>query len=181
MASKRKTKKPARKGYSKALADRILDAIAEGRTLKSICDEEGISTMAVSKWKAKYEWFRLAFARAREVGADAIADECFRIADEIYEGEEIEEEFSGNGTPICRKVKRKDMTDHRKLRIETRLKLLARWFPTKYGPQAKVALTGADGGAIEVKTDGMAGVYEQLAAAVGVTANEGGEGKDDGS
>ena len=29
--------------------------------------------------------------------------------------------------------------------------------------------------------ESMVGLYEQLAAAIGVTANEGGEGKDDGS
>lgn len=30
-------------------------------------------------------------------------------------------------------VKRADMIEHRKLRIETRLKLLAKWNPKKYG------------------------------------------------
>jgi hypothetical protein len=41
------------------------------------------------------------------------------------------------------------MIEHRKLRIETRLKLLAKWNPKKYGD--KLAHTGASGdGPIEL-------------------------------
>jgi hypothetical protein len=66
------------------------------------------------------------FARARERGGHEIADQCLEIADD-----------------------REDDPASRRVRVETRLKLLAKWNPNQYGEQSKLALTGADGGAIK--------------------------------
>ena len=46
-----------------------------------------------------------------------------------------EETSSANGLTITRK----DMLGHRKLQIETRLKLLAKWNPKKYGERTTLA------------------------------------------
>ena len=77
------------------------------------------------------------FAHARELGEDAIAQECLTIADTPMIG--IEEETSDTG----KKIKKSDMLGHRKLRIETRMKLLAVWNPKKWGD--KLGIGGADG------------------------------------
>jgi len=50
-------------------AEKIIDALYEGRALTDICAELDIGTQVVSKWKAKDEEFRREFACAREEGA----------------------------------------------------------------------------------------------------------------
>ena len=123
--------KPRKRGrpstYSKEIADHICERIADGVTLRQICRDLGI------KWRTVYEWlethpdFLAAYARARDIGADAIAEEALEIADPLSIGEEYEDD----GLRV--KVRRSDMLGHRKLQVETRLKLLAKWNPKKYG------------------------------------------------
>jgi hypothetical protein len=102
--------------------------ISSGETLRAICREEDKPT-----WVTIYRWleadvaFKLHFAQARELGFDAIAEEALQIADTPIEGIKYE-----NG-PLGSKEVREDMLGHRKLQIETRLKLLAKWSPKKYG------------------------------------------------
>ena len=69
------------------------------------------------------------------------------IADTLEEG--VETVTKADGTV---EERRGDMLGHRKLRIETRLKLLAKWSPKKYGE--KMAVGGADDlPAIKTDTD----------------------------
>jgi hypothetical protein len=68
------------------------------------------------------------FARARLEGFDQIALDALRIADTQVEGVEITIDDMGKTTE-----KRSDMLGHRKLQVETRLKLLAKWDPKRYG------------------------------------------------
>jgi hypothetical protein len=58
-------------------------------------------------------------------GGHEIADECIEIADDKAED------------PASRRV-----------RVETRLKLLAKWNPKMYGERTQTAITGADGGPV---------------------------------
>lgn len=88
----------------------------------------------VSDWKAAHKDFAVAIARAREDGFDAIAAECLAIANTPLEGVEKTEKADGGI-----EVKRGDMLGHRKLQIETRLKLLAKWDPKRYGERLEVA------------------------------------------
>lgn len=97
-------------------------------------------------WRTIYNWmeahpeFSARIARARDLGMDAILEDALRIADTPCEG--IETETSDDGRV---KEKRGDMLGHRKLQIETRLKLLAKWNPKKYGDKLQSEVTGADG------------------------------------
>jgi hypothetical protein len=76
-------------------------------------------------------------ARARDVGYDAIAEECLLIADTPQFGQKQVMTDDGAVTTI------EDMLGHRKLQIETRLKLLAKFHPSKYGD--KVGVHGVEG------------------------------------
>jgi hypothetical protein len=90
-------------------------------------------------WQKIYEWMVRdealsgAIARAREQGYDAIAEDLLVIADTPLMGDT--ETSSANGLTITRQ----DMLGHRKLQIETRLKLLAKWNPKKYGDRQILA------------------------------------------
>jgi hypothetical protein len=49
-------------------------------------------------------------------------------------------------------VKRSDMLGHRKLQVETRLKLLAKWDPKRYGDMVRQEISGPDGAPIAQAT-----------------------------
>jgi hypothetical protein len=121
--------------YTQEIADKICARISEGEGLKTMCREEGMpGWRTVYDWIQKYPEFAQAMERARELGADAIASECLEIADTPLQGEETTTRPDGSV-----ETKRGDMLGHRKLQIETRLKLLAKWHPKKYGERTTLA------------------------------------------
>lgn len=125
---------PAKRGrpssYTPAIADEIIARISTGEPLRQICrDEHMPSWMSVYRWMDTDKDFSLRLAQAREKGEEAIAQECIAIADnadndwmEVH-GREGETAYKLNGEHVQRS----------KLRIETRLKLLAVWNPRKWG------------------------------------------------
>lgn len=123
--------------FSQKVADEICNRLAEGEPLRQICRDKHMPS-----WRAVYDWiekdknFASRIARARDLGFDAIAEEALEISDTPILGEETEETDDGKT-----KTKRGDMLGHRKLQVETRLKLLAKWCPAKYGEKRAVDLT----------------------------------------
>jgi hypothetical protein len=110
----------------------MCESLSEGIPLREICRQEGFPA-----WRTVYDWMgkdpelSAAIARSRDIGCDAIAEDCLKIADTPLFGEEITETEDEEGKKIS--IKRVDMLGHRKLQIETRLKLLAKFNPKKYG------------------------------------------------
>ena len=125
--------------FTQKAADKICKDLSEGIPLAEICRGTGMpSVRTVSNWKREHPEFGSAFTRAREDGFDAIAEEALRIADTPVDGVEVEKDEKGK----IIKTKHGDMLGHRRLQIETRLKLLAKWSPNRYGD--KIAIGGAD-------------------------------------
>jgi hypothetical protein len=94
-------------------------------------------------WRAVYQWmekdqeFATRIAQARETGFDAIAEETVAIADEgendwMRKNDPDNPGYVLNGEHVQRS----------KLRIETRLKLLAKWSPKKYGERTAIEHSG---------------------------------------
>ena len=101
------------------ICDEIVEWIGHGKTLRDYCRQEGKpKPSTVYDWLVKDKEFGERFARARETGYEALAQECQAIADEN-----------------CM-----DQVDvgRNRLRVETRLKLLAKWWPQKYGDRQAV-------------------------------------------
>jgi hypothetical protein len=84
-------------------------------------------------------------AHAREQGFEALAEEALLIADTPVFGQKQVMTDQGTSTTV------EDMLGHRKLQIETRLKLLAKWNPKKYGD--RVALAGDAENPLKVEAD----------------------------
>jgi len=115
----------------------ICARLSRGETLNAICRDVGMpSVRTVNDWRADRPDFAAMFARARDDGFDAIASQCLEIADTPIEGERRKETEDGV------EVVTEDMLGHRRLQVETRLKLLAKWDPRRYGD--KLAVGGAD-------------------------------------
>lgn len=129
-APKTKPKATRKPIYDKAdYMPEILARIAKGEPLRQICREEGKPS-----WGTVYAWLdddkELAerFARARELGEEAIAQECLDIADNGKN-----DWMEANGQDAVGYKLNGEHVQRSKLRIETRLKLLAKWNPKKWG------------------------------------------------
>lgn len=139
VAKKREPKAPKpRAPDAVALKRSICEQIADGISLREICRQSGMPA-----WRTVYDWmgadeeFAAAIARAREMGHDAIAEETMEMVDSSPERGP-----DGKVDP--------GWVAHTKLRVEQRLKLLAKWSPKKYGDKIQAEHTGANGGAIQV-------------------------------
>ena len=116
----------------------ICERIAGGETLRAICREEGKPSWSiVYRWIEADEEFASRIAQSRQLGYDAIAEEALEIANTPFEGVKYV-----NG-PMGSTETREDAVQHRKLQVETRLKLLAKWAPKKYGE--RIDHTSSDG------------------------------------
>lgn len=113
-----------RKQYSPELVERLLNALACGRTLVSVCEELGISPDTVYSWTNRYPDFRKDFARARDFGDEVLEDSVLEIADAEHISEEQIVEKTGNKITI--KKRRFDNVNRSRLRVEARLKIVAR-------------------------------------------------------
>lgn len=116
--------------FTQAAADEICARLAKGEPLAEICRDEHMPIVrTVSDWKSANEQFRSDFARAREEGYDAIAADCLTIADNMTADTVSTENGDRPNT---------EWIARSKLRIETRLKLLAKWDPKRYGERLAI-------------------------------------------
>lgn len=116
------------------LQEEIINRLSDGEPLRKICRDDHMPNWAtVYRLMDADSDFKQRIAHAREIGEEAISQDILAIADTPVEG--IETEESENGI----KTKRSDMLGHRKLQIETRLKLLAKWNPKKWGDRMQHA------------------------------------------
>lgn len=131
--------------FTQEIADRICERIGEGEPLRVICRDEGMPA-----WRTVYHWieenedFKARIARARTRGFDAIAEECLAIADDT----DHDTVMVGHDDNL-REAANTEWISRSKLRVETRLKLLAKWDPKRYGEKITQEHTGADGKPIE--------------------------------
>lgn len=103
------------------VADRLLALLATGMTIRQAHTHEGMPcVITLHNWRKEDPAFAARYYEAVNAGFDTIAEQCLEIADRPA----------------------KDMADvqNRKLQIETRLKLLAKWCPRKYGE--RIAIDG---------------------------------------
>ena len=152
----KKTGRPSK--YTPELAAEICERLSTGETMRQICRDE-----YMPHWTQVYEWLSrddslsLRVARAREAGYDALAEEALDIADTPRLGAKKVFSSGSEEGEDSMTVTEEDMLGHRKLQIETRLKLLACWNPKKYGN--KVALGGDPGNPVQVEIQSEADAY----------------------
>lgn len=141
--------------YTPELVDTICDKLAGGTPLAVILREDGMpGRSTVDDWRAKDTAIAAKFDQARDDGWDFIAWECKTIADTPMPGIEERWEWvvidSDPANPQVKPVREwkqvekrvADCIQHRKLQIETRLKLLAKWDPRRYGDRLDLNHSG---------------------------------------
>lgn len=128
--------------YTPELFEAICQRIETGETLTDICrPEEMPNRSTVHDWIAAHDLSQR-FTRARDKGFDAIAESCFAIADDARN--DWMERFDDDGAGVGWKLNG-DHVQRSKLRIETRLKLLAKWDPKRYGEKIQTEHSGEVG------------------------------------
>jgi hypothetical protein len=125
--------------YTVEMSDAIVAWIAQGKPLREFCRQNDLAWSTVYDRLAAQPEFSVRFTRARSIGADAIAEQALEIADTPIQGVRTETTTGEDGAT---KEVREDMLGHRKLQVETRLKLLAKWFPQKYGDKTEHTING---------------------------------------
>jgi hypothetical protein len=143
--------------YTPELWAELIERISAGEPLQQICRDAHMPSAAVV-----YDWtdptgesrpngvpatLSTDFARARHIGHDAIAAGTLEIADDARN-----DWMERNGSDSPGWALNGEHIQRSKLRIETRLKLLAKW-DKRYGD--KVEHTGAGGGPIMIAATTM--------------------------
>ena len=117
--------------YSPELAEKILDRISEGESLRRICADDGMpDRRTVLRWLEADKELATKCARARELQADSIFDELREIAED------------GNPEDVQRA----------KLRVSTLQWMAAKLKPKRYGEKIQAEHSGPNGGAIPFET-----------------------------
>jgi len=153
--------------YTPELAERICAELAKGRTLKSVCRDEGMPVEAtVRAWALDKEGsFFARYAKAREIGYLVMADETIDIADDGTNdymarlGPDGETAYVLNGEHVQRS----------RLRVDTRKWLLSKALPKLYGD--RIAVTDPDGGEFKINHSfDLSGLSEEQLEAIAAAA-----------
>ena len=119
--------------FSQEVFDEICVYLSMGESLRAACKHEGMpDKTSVLRWLAKMPELRPQYVRAKEEGADAIAEDMFDIADEFPLSKEDGSVDSG-------------YIQYARHRTDTRKWYLSKIAPKKYGDKVTAELTGADG------------------------------------
>ncbi len=114
--------------YSPELTARICERLAIGESLRSICRDDEMPSMAsIFLWLGKYPEFSEQYTRAREAQAEAHADRIVEIADD-------------------------DTLDpnHKRIMVDARKWVASKLKPKRYGDKAEVEHSGNVGLTVNV-------------------------------
>lgn len=132
-------------GRTPEIVDEVLARLSEGEPLRAILRSDPERFPGKSQW---YAWMaeddalKARFEQARLDGADAIAEETLEIVDKVPE-----RTLTENGDKVD-----PGFVAWQKMRAEQRLKLLAKWFPQRYGDKVAMEHTGPGGGPVQTVT-----------------------------
>jgi hypothetical protein len=127
-----------------AVVAKVVAGLRLGTPLTHICAEPGMPCDdTIRDWAEADAMIARDIARAREVGFDQIALEALAIADDASRDTKVVGEDE-------REVANTEWISRSKLRVETRLKLLAKWDPKRYGD--RIDHTSSDGSMSPAKT-----------------------------
>ena len=113
--------------------ERIIEGLTDGVPLRVLCRQDDMPS-----WRTVYDWINAdpslasRIAYARDLGFEALAEDILNIADD---------------TPAIN-----EHVQRSKMRIDTRLKLLACWSPKRYGNKQTVDVGNKEGETLKVET-----------------------------
>ena len=155
--------------FTKETADIICERIANGESLRAICDDDDMPDKAtVFRWLKAEPDFCDQYARAREAQADAIFDDILSIADDGRN--DWMEKVNGDGENVGWTVNGEAMR-RSQLRIEARKWMAGKLKPKKYGDKLDLNVSGSLETVSEEQLDAR---ISQLLGKAGAGASAGG-------
>lgn len=129
-----KKRRPGRQStYTDEVAKLICERLETGEPLLQILRDAGMpAPRTVYDWIDAHPDFAARFARARDIGFDAIAEDTMAIVDQIPERTLTEHGDKVDPGHVA----------WLKNRAEQRLKLLAKWSPKRYGDKQQIEHSG---------------------------------------
>lgn len=122
--------------YSQKLADDICEQIAEGKSLRSICEQENMPNKAtVFRWLASDPKFSDQYTRARETQADTLFDEILAIADDGRNDSYVDDEGMVRTDH--------DVIARSRLRVDARKWMAGKLRPKVYGEKVSQEISGS--------------------------------------
>lgn len=128
----------AKSTYTEWHGEMICAGLSEGRSLLSICEALGVPYATACDWERDIPAHSGNAARARELGCHALAAQALTIADTPHMGVVRTTKADGGI-----EERAEDMTAHRRLQIDTRKWLIAKWLPTIYGDKQQIEHSGS--------------------------------------
>jgi hypothetical protein len=129
--------------YTRELADRICADIAIGISVRTICNDESMPCVStIFNWLRTHNDFLQQYERAKEIQADALAEDILDIADDGTNDWMAREDKDGNN--IGWQINGEHVQRSR-LRVDARKWIASKLKPKKYGDKVNVEATGKDG------------------------------------
>ncbi|MBE7186051.1 MAG: hypothetical protein INR68_16765 [Methylobacterium mesophilicum] len=142
----------------------VVAGLSKGTPLTVICSADGMpSDDTIRSWASEDDTISRAIARAREAGWDQIALDALAIADATENDTVLTEAGERPNT---------EWITRSKLRVETRLKLLAKWDPKRYGDATTVKHADADGNKMPIDDTTRVTRLAALALALQIKAGD---------
>jgi hypothetical protein len=108
----------------------VLLGLSQGVPLTVVCRSNNVHRSTIHEWRTEDETFAQAYDDARALGFDHIAVEALEIADDKRDDLIVD----ADGTPHPNRA----AVLRAKVRVDTRLRLLAKWCSGRYGKQRSV-------------------------------------------
>lgn len=140
-----------RQHYSVELADKICERLSNGESLNAICRDAGMPAESTVRIWAENDrdGFFSKYARARELGYQAMAEQIIAISDD-----ESRDEMP-SGTAHVQRAK---------LRVDARKWLLSKMLPKTFGEKVSQEISGPDGGPIQARATVSGAALSNLSA-----------------
>jgi hypothetical protein len=146
--------------YQPRVAAKVLAELAEGKSLRAVCDEPGMpARTTVLRWLAAREDFRLAYDEARQVGTYRVVDDIDQMLDDLPK---LVREAHDSG------VNENALVQALRTQLDGKKWLLSKIMPSRFGDRAAVEVTGRDGVPLTPETDPQrlaCALYAMLSAA----------------
>ena len=134
--------------YTPEIGKAICDRLANGESLKAICQDEDMpGDSTVRTWAIdNREGFYALYARARDIALDRMADEVIGIADDGTN--DFAKRAKENGGEVV--APDVEHIARSRLRFDARRWYLSKLAPKKYGDRIATEISGPDGGPVQI-------------------------------
>lgn len=134
--------------YPDNIKESICERLADGQSLREICACEGFpGKSTVMRWLQADDEFRDQYARAKEIGVEALAEDILDIADDAQNDWMERKDPQGRNAGW---VVNGESARRSQIRIDARKWLLSKLAPKKYGDRVDLNHSGTIGLAAEL-------------------------------